>query len=113
MIIFSRCLYLASPSLLYVQERDCKNIGLVIGSDSWEYPFFEMFNADLDRSIRIEHVLVENFTNKLKYPLGNFSPCAIISLSSQKKLNLEKTNFGFSYGNDDVNVLEPTPNSSK
>ena len=70
----------------HVQSLGCKQIGLIITGNSWDYPFYRMLNPDQDKTIRIEHVNVDNFTKAFEYPLGPFNPCAIISLPSENEL---------------------------
>ena len=43
----------------YVKENDYKAIGLVLGSDSYDYPLFKMLEPDVDK---IKHVNVDNAT---------------------------------------------------
>ena len=62
-------------------ESGCKDIGLALTEDTWEYPFWIYLHMN-GRPVRIEHVLVPNPSKDLPYPLGDFSPCAVISDSA-------------------------------
>jgi hypothetical protein len=65
----------------HIKSMGCQQIGLVIGQDSWEYPWWALLSG---RDVRIEHVLVSNASASLKYPLGDFQPCAIIANGVQE-----------------------------
>lgn len=58
----------------YVNDREDRNIGLMIGSDTYEYPLISM----LDNYDRIEHVNVKNATDK--YENMDFHPDIIIAI---------------------------------
>ena len=60
---------------------ECRDIGLYMGFNHWDYPLWIMFNEQLARGekIRLEHLYVNQFVPK-KYPLGDFQPCAIVSV---------------------------------
>jgi hypothetical protein len=59
----------------HLKTLGCKQIGLSIGENSWEYPWWALLAG---KGVRIEHVEVKNASASLKYPLGDFQPCAII-----------------------------------
>ncbi|MGH7806335.1 MAG: glycosyltransferase family 39 protein [Candidatus Binatia bacterium] len=63
-------------ALEVVGARGCSNVGLVIGWDDWEHPFWAFFPGDATAR-RIEHVLVAGV------PDGDFRPCAIIATVPQ------------------------------
>ena len=70
--------YLVLPYVavsVYIKSMGCRQVGLLIGEDTWEYPFWK-FLADKD--LRIEHAAVNNVSKSLRYPLGDFQACAII-----------------------------------
>jgi 4-amino-4-deoxy-L-arabinose transferase-like glycosyltransferase len=57
----------------------CRNIGLMLGEDSWEYPLWAMLRLyEPHGTRRIEHVGVNNQSAHLKYPLGDFIPDALV-----------------------------------
>jgi Dolichyl-phosphate-mannose-protein mannosyltransferase len=59
----------------YLRSTGCRQVGLLLGPDSWEYPWWVLL---ANKGLRIEHVGVDNLSAPLKYPLGNFQPCAVI-----------------------------------
>jgi hypothetical protein len=77
---------LAEPyisSAQYLAKSQCSVIGLVLGKDDWEYPFWVLLGEDGRRTVRLEHVKVTNIS-KVKYneyPFNAFTPCSIIVVS--------------------------------
>jgi len=65
----------------YLKSIGCRQIGLLTGEDNWEYPWWTLL---ADKGLRIEHIGVTNQSKFLKYPLGDFQPCAIISYEAGK-----------------------------
>ena len=59
-------------ALAAVGAADCRDVGLRIGWDDWEQPFWQFFPGD-PKTRRLEHVLVPGA------PEGEFRPCAIVS----------------------------------
>jgi hypothetical protein len=64
----------------YLKSIGCQQIGLLIGEDDWEYPWWGLLAG---KGTRIEHVRVNNPSASLKYPLGDFRPCGIIAIGTQ------------------------------
>jgi hypothetical protein len=65
----------------FLKSKQCGQIGLDIGPNDWEYPFWPLLNPSANEAIRIEHVNVENesgLISVLPY-FSRFTPCAIIS----------------------------------
>jgi hypothetical protein len=65
----------------FLKANNCGQIGLDIGQNDWEYPFWPLLNPDANNAIRIEHVNVKNesgLISVLPY-FSKFTPCAIIS----------------------------------
>jgi len=60
----------------YIISSGCKQLGLLIGEDSFEYPWWGILNGS---GTRIEHVGVTNASSALEYPLGDFEPCVVIA----------------------------------
>ncbi len=58
-------------------ERRCTQLGLYLPDEEWEYPIWELYRAAEIGAFRIEHVLVNNRSNRL--PLRPFEPCAIFA----------------------------------
>lgn len=78
------------PTVDYLAARNCSNIGLIMGKDSWEYPLWMLLKNQLplnSKKIRIEHIEIstESPLSSLNYPLGKFTPCMVISENGLKK----------------------------
>ena len=61
----------------FVASQNCREVGLRIGDNSWEYPFWVIFKQSGPSKARLEHVDVIGI-KPANYPLGEFNPCAII-----------------------------------
>ena len=83
-------LYNYSKAVEYVQMVGCQQIGLEMGGDSWDYTFYRLFNPNQDQRIRVEHVSVNNFSQVYNYPLGPFTPCAIVSIDNEVHVRIHK-----------------------
>ncbi|MDE2221761.1 MAG: glycosyltransferase family 39 protein [Candidatus Omnitrophica bacterium] len=59
----------------YIKSTGCRRVGLLLGADSWEYPWWVL----LGPGVRIEHVGVKNRSMGLRYPAGDFDACVIIA----------------------------------
>jgi hypothetical protein len=59
----------------YLRSIGCRQIALRTGDDNWEYPWWALLAGP---DLRIEHIGVNNPSANLKYPLGDFQPCAQI-----------------------------------
>ena len=71
-----------------MKANKCGQIGLDIGGNDWEYPFWPLLNPDANDAIRIEHVNVKNesgLISVLPY-FSRFSPCAIVSSRVDQEL---------------------------
>ena len=64
-----------------ILARGCTDIGLKIGHEDWEYPFWILLNRPGEGAVRIEHVNVENISKikALDEPFVSFKPCYLIS----------------------------------
>jgi len=58
----------------YLKSMPCRQVGLITGGE-WEYPWWQFLRGE---GLRIEHVQVGNQSGSLKYPLGDFQPCALV-----------------------------------
>jgi hypothetical protein len=70
----------------FLKSKQCSQIGLDIGPNDWEYPFWPLLNPATNEAIRIEHVHVKNesgLISVLPY-FSRFSPCAIISIRADQ-----------------------------
>ena len=77
---------LAEPyfgSAEFLSNTQCSDIGLVLGGNDWEYPFWVLLNEDGKRTVRLEHVNVTNISQgkSNRYPIFAFTPCAVIVVS--------------------------------
>lgn len=74
----------------WVSQKNCRDVGLRIGDNSWEYPLAVLFNRSARGSFRLEHVDVYTQNSKpVDYPLGDFHPCAIIETGRANPLDKE------------------------
>jgi hypothetical protein len=64
----------------HLKSVDCNQIGLLTDENTWEYPWWVLLAG---HGLRIEHVGVTNLSASLKYPLGEFHPCAVIASGVQ------------------------------
>jgi hypothetical protein len=62
----------------FLRSVNCHNVGLVIGADHWEYPFWILLGNGR-QPIRLEHVRVKDPSSRISYPRGAFEPCAVLS----------------------------------
>ena len=75
----------------HVAASGCADIGLVIGSNGWESPFWALLREKYGTGFRLEHV-GGSIDDQAEYRLGHFSPCALIALErSDGSLNFGKT----------------------
>lgn len=58
------------------QDLGCREIGLVVGNEFWEYPFWEDLQDNIGADLRIEHINVVNASAVLEDVA--FEPCAVI-----------------------------------
>ena len=85
-----------TSSVQFFLKSQCSNIGLVMGGDDWEYPFWVLLQENTKRPIRIEHVSIENISAKYnKYPFKAFTPCVVIIVSNNlpNEFNIGNINY--------------------
>jgi hypothetical protein len=59
-------------------ERDrCHRLGLAIGSDDWEYPFWTLIQARTTEPFKIRHDNVDNVSQKLPLEFPNEQLCGV------------------------------------
>jgi len=63
---------------LYLKLINCSNIALQTGENAWEYPLWVLLQKEFDQNIRIEHVKVDNMSDKI--PLNNFIYCYVVPI---------------------------------
>lgn len=66
----------------YVKATECKDVGLLLGGNSWEYPFWVLFDANNDEQFRLEHVSPGQLSPN-RYPLGSFDPCVVLGIHAK------------------------------
>lgn len=69
-----------------IKSQGCSRIGLVLGWDDWEYPFWVLLKQDNAESVRIEDVGVDNISAaKEAVPyFSNFTPCVVVRLGQDQ-----------------------------
>jgi hypothetical protein len=67
-----------------VKSSECRNIGLSLSEDDWEYPIWVLIKPVGTETVRIQHVDVRNQSMRKSAiaPFVAFRPCAIISVNS-------------------------------
>ena len=76
-----------------VAGRQCADVGLYMGFNTWDYPLGVMLQQGLHQKVRLEHVNISDLTPQ-NYPSGPFRPCALISVYySEEEILLGKEMF--------------------
>ena len=93
----------------YVKSNGCSKIGIILGGDDWEYPFFALLQKSNPQGFRIEHINVNNIS-KVKYNthhFDSFDPCAIISVRSSDENEVVNKNVVYikKWSSDPVSVF--------
>lgn len=67
-----------------VRSRDCRNIGVSLRENDWEYPIWVLIKPVGTEAVRVEHVdvLNQSMPKSTIAPFVAFRPCAIISVNS-------------------------------
>ncbi len=68
--------YLAGVAALHAMP--CTDVGLLIGWDDWEHPWWVLVSEEGRRPVRIRHVAVENPSARLAGREPAFVPCGIV-----------------------------------
>jgi hypothetical protein len=82
--------YLVAAELITAQK--CRQVGLIMPPESWEYPFWALLHQPQDMPVQIEDLEVDNITDVLQES-EKFEPCAVICLKckeTQKILYTQK-----------------------
>lgn len=66
-----------------IQARGCRQIGLLLPIDFWEYPFWILLNRPGDSPVWIENVQVGNVSQSLQNLA--FEPCAVVCIRCQEE----------------------------
>lgn len=96
-----------------VRQRGCSSVGLVLGGNDWEYPFWALLH-NTETPARLEHLEVHNFTRVLTTLTdANFHPCAVIAIGVfDEELLHKETRYQRAYADPRVSVYladEPRP----
>jgi hypothetical protein len=84
-------------SVQYLANSRCSDVGLILGGDDWEYPFWVLLREHDKRRVRLEHVNVPNISRVeyLKSPFQSFTPCAVIEVSADQSNELRVGNAAY------------------
>ena len=66
-------------AVAWLRERDCRDVGLVVGGNEWEYPLWPLL-GDADRPARIRHVNVANESRFAAPADPSSAPCAVLAI---------------------------------
>lgn len=75
-------------AISFVMAHGCRNIGLSLHGDDWEYPFWHLVGPSMrNRQFRIEHLPVNNLsTRTASHSKESFAPDCIISLTCSEPI---------------------------
>jgi hypothetical protein len=62
----------------FLLRSHCRDIGLNLGGDGWDYPFWTLLEEGSPERLRVRDIGVNNETGKLPPPV-RFSPCAVVT----------------------------------
>ncbi|MBF0491054.1 MAG: glycosyltransferase family 39 protein [Candidatus Omnitrophica bacterium] len=82
------------PGMFYPYEtvvksiglKGCRDIGLIEGGDSMEYPWWVLLRQTYGNQFRYENVDVTNRSASLSYPKGLFDPCVLIASGDDRQV---------------------------
>ncbi|AVH67684.1 hypothetical protein CDG77_08995 [Nostoc sp. 'Peltigera membranacea cyanobiont' 213] len=81
----------------FLNSKKCSNIGLSMGNDPWEYPFWVLWRQNNQEIVKIQHINVTNISAVLEKEdyYKDFEPCGIISMETKKSKHskYQKINF--------------------
>ncbi|MEH1884934.1 ArnT family glycosyltransferase [Nostoc sp.] len=81
----------------FLNSKKCSNIGLSMGNDPWEYPFWVLWRQNNQEIVKIKHINVTNISAVLEKEdyYKDFEPCGIISMETKKskRSKYQKINF--------------------
>lgn len=86
---FSNRPYLKEPyveAVNFLQSKGCSNIGLSLGNDPWEYPYWEIWQDTKKQTVKMQHINVTNISAQLsnQSPYKDFIPCAIMTMETKR-----------------------------
>ncbi|MEH2305522.1 ArnT family glycosyltransferase [Nostoc sp.] len=70
----------------FLNSKKCSTIGLSMGNDPWEYPFWVLLRQNNQEIVKIQHINVTNNSAVLEKEdsYKDFEPCEIISMETKK-----------------------------
>jgi hypothetical protein len=68
----------------YIKRSGARDIGLIVGGDSYEYPLWVLLDDLAAEGHRIEHIDVENSTRKTAVPSTGFDPELVVVVDLEK-----------------------------
>ncbi|NEU78365.1 glycosyltransferase family 39 protein [Nostoc sp. UIC 10630] len=73
----------------FLNSKKCSTIGLSMGNDPWEYPFWVLWQQKNQEMVKIQHINVTNISAVLEKEdsYKDFEPCGIISMETKKSKN--------------------------
>ncbi|MBF0386966.1 MAG: glycosyltransferase family 39 protein [Candidatus Omnitrophica bacterium] len=71
-----------APVAKALRELACRDVGVRLGSDEWEYPWQVLLGPE----VRVEHVGVGGVMAAWAYPKGEFAPCAVIDMATADRV---------------------------
>jgi hypothetical protein len=74
----------------YITQAGCTQIGLFIGGDDYEYPFWVLMKEHGITMFRMEHVHVTNESSPKNKMLEGWEPCVIIDTDIERDLPREQ-----------------------
>ena len=74
-----------------IQSKGCRQVGLALGGENWEYPLWVLLNPANRSDIRIEQVNIYTSAAPLaRQPaFRDFRPCAILALNTDEQKEVE------------------------
>jgi hypothetical protein len=93
-----------------VGDMGCGRVGLILGSDGWEYPLWPLLQARVGPGLRIAHVQVRNGSRRFA-PAVSSPPCAVLRVepSPEGAVVWQGRTFVERWRAGPVRVYEPAP----
>jgi hypothetical protein len=93
----------------YLESETCSHIGMILGSNHWEYPFWVSPDGRVKPDLQVDHVLVNNMSKKhAKEWMVMDAPCLIIetTYSSRETIELGETEYQLTESFDTARIYE-------
>jgi len=62
-----------------VWAQGCRDVGIYMSYNDWDYPLWVLMQDKPKTNFRLEHLYFDAESPR-KYPLGDFTPCAVIGI---------------------------------